>query len=103
MMKRSEEITHQYFTFLDKHIQDVISGDVPEFLELNEIAGELAISHKHLTDTIKKETGQHPCSFMMKKLLIRSNKCLWNLTNLWQKLPVFLLMILLISRNFSKK
>ena len=68
-MKRSEEITHQYFTFLYKHIQDVISGDVPEFLELNEIAGELAISHKHLTDTIKKETGQHPCSFYDEKII----------------------------------
>lgn len=58
-MKRSEEITRQYFAFLEKHIQDVITGTVPEFMEVNEIAGELAVSHKHLTDTIKKETGQH--------------------------------------------
>ncbi|BFO67598.1 AraC family transcriptional regulator [Chryseobacterium sp. S0630] len=68
-MKRSEEITHQYFTFLDKHIQEVISGAVPEFLELNEIARELAVSHKHLTDTVKKETGQHPCSFYDEKII----------------------------------
>ncbi|WP_312286043.1 helix-turn-helix domain-containing protein [Chryseobacterium gleum] len=81
MMKRSEEITCQYFTFLDKHILDVISGTVPEFMELNEIAGELAVSHKHLTDTVKKETGQHPCSFYDEKIieqakntLITSNK-----------------------------
>lgn len=80
-MKRSEEITLQYFAFLDKHIQDVISGTVPEFMELNEIAGKLAISHKHLSDTIKKETGQHPCSFydekiidQIKKMLIVSDK-----------------------------
>ncbi|BAP31262.1 transcriptional regulatory protein [Chryseobacterium sp. StRB126] len=62
-MKRSEEITHQYFNFLENHIQQVISGDVSEFMEVNEIAGKLAVSHKHLTDTIKKETGQHPCYF----------------------------------------
>jgi len=68
-MKRSEEITLQYFAFLDSHIHDVISGAVPEFLELNQIAGELAISHKHLTDTIKKETGQHPCSFYDEKII----------------------------------
>ncbi len=68
-MKRSEEITRQYFTFLDRHIQDVISGAVPEFLELNEIAGELAVSHKHLTDTVKKETGQHPCFFYDEKII----------------------------------
>ncbi|SIP95842.1 helix-turn-helix domain-containing protein [Chryseobacterium sp. RU33C] len=69
MMKRSEEITHQYFTFLDQHIHEVISGTAPEFLELNEIAGKLAVSHKHLTDTIKKETGKHPCFFYDEKII----------------------------------
>ncbi|WP_079241380.1 helix-turn-helix domain-containing protein [Chryseobacterium indologenes] len=75
-MKRSEEITRQYFTFLDKHIQEVISGVVPEFMELNEIARELAISHKHLTDTVKKETGQHPCSFYDEKIIDQIKKML---------------------------
>ncbi len=68
-MKRSEEITRHYFAFLEKHIQDVITGTVPEFLELNEIAGELAVSHKHLTDTIKKKPVSILVIFMMKKLL----------------------------------
>jgi AraC family transcriptional regulator of adaptative response / methylphosphotriester-DNA alkyltransferase methyltransferase len=69
IMKRSEEITSQYFAFLEQHIQDVISGDVPEFMELNEIAGKLAISHKHLTDTVKREKGQHPCYFYDQKII----------------------------------
>ncbi|WP_288437264.1 AraC family transcriptional regulator [uncultured Chryseobacterium sp.] len=77
-MKRSEEITRQYFTFLDKHIYDVVSGAVPEFLELNEIAGELAISHKHLTDTVKKETGKHPCSFYDEKIIDQMKQMLTN-------------------------
>nr|WP_315027697.1 AraC family transcriptional regulator [uncultured Chryseobacterium sp.] len=68
-MKRSEEITNQYFAFLEKHIQDVTSGAVSEFMEVNEIAGELAVSHKHLTDTIKKQTGQHPCYFYDEKII----------------------------------
>ncbi|MGG5207347.1 helix-turn-helix domain-containing protein [Chryseobacterium sp. MIQD13] len=68
-MKRSEEITRQYFDFLEKHIQDVIIGAVPEFMELNEIAAQLAVSHKHLTDTIKKEKGQHPCYFYDEKII----------------------------------
>lgn len=68
-MKRSEEITMQYFAFLEKHIQEVISGAVPEFMELNEIAGKLAVSHKHLTDTVKKERGQHPCYFYDEKII----------------------------------
>ncbi len=75
-MKRSEEITRRYFAFLEKHIQEVIAGTVPEFLELNEIAGELAVSHKHLTDTIKKETGQHPCYFYDEKIIEEAKKML---------------------------
>ncbi len=54
-MKRSEEITRQYFDFLENHIQQVISGEVSDFMELNEIAGQLAVSHKHLSDTVKKK------------------------------------------------
>ncbi|UHO40544.1 helix-turn-helix transcriptional regulator [Chryseobacterium capnotolerans] len=75
-MKRSEEITHHYFDFLENHIQQVISGEVPEFMEVNEIAGQLAISHKHLTDTIKKETGRHPCSFYDEKIIQRAKQML---------------------------
>ncbi len=75
-MKRSEEITSQYFTFLDNHIQGVISGTIPEFMELNEIASELALSHKHLTDTVKKETGQHPCFFYDEKIIQQAKEML---------------------------
>ncbi|UKB85810.1 helix-turn-helix domain-containing protein [Chryseobacterium sp. MEBOG06] len=75
-MKRGKEITHQYFTFLNQHIQDVISGTVAEFMEVNEIAGELAVSHKHLTDTIKKETGQHPCHFYDENIIKEAKKML---------------------------
>lgn len=75
-MKRGKEITHQYFTFLDQHIQDVISGTVAEFMEVNEIAGKLAVSHKHLTDTIKKETGQHPCHFYDEKIIQEAKQML---------------------------
>lgn len=75
-MKRSQEITHQYFSFLENHIQQVISGDVPEFMEVNEIAGKLAVSHKHLTDTIKKETGQHPCYFYDEEIIRKAKQML---------------------------
>jgi hypothetical protein len=47
----------QYFQFLDQHISDVVEGKASEFMELNQIASELAISHQHLTDTIKKRNG----------------------------------------------
>ncbi|MDN3693541.1 AraC family transcriptional regulator [Chryseobacterium tructae] len=77
-MKRSEEITHQYFSFLESHIQKVISGEVSDFMEVNEIAGHLAVSHKHLTDTIKKETGQHPCHFYDGEIIKQAKQMLIN-------------------------
>lgn len=67
--KRGEEITNSYLAFLDKHIQDVISGNIFEFMEVNEIAEHLAISHTHLTDTVKKEKGNHPCYFYDAKII----------------------------------
>lgn len=68
-LKRGEEITNKYLSFLDQHIHDVISGDTSEFMELNEIANHLAISHTHLTDTVKKEKGNHPCHFYDTKII----------------------------------
>ncbi len=64
-IKRSKEITENYFQFLDKHIEDVVLGKVDEFMEINQIASELFVSHKHLTDTVQKETGNHPCYFYL--------------------------------------
>lgn len=67
--KRSTEITRLYFESLDQHIDDVMNGIAIDFMELNEIASELAISHKHLTDTIQKEKGNHPCHFYDAKII----------------------------------
>lgn len=67
--KRGKEITEDYFQFLNQHIEDVASGQLLEFFEINKIAGELFISHKHLTDTVQKETGHHPCYFYDLKII----------------------------------
>ncbi len=74
--KRSKEITREYFSFLDKHVADVISGAARDFMEINAIAAELFISHKHLTDTIQKEKGQHPCHFYDLKIIEEAKKML---------------------------
>ncbi len=66
---RSKEITQTYFEFITKHVRDVVSGNVSEFMQINEIASELFISHKHLTDTVQKETGHHPCHFYDLKII----------------------------------
>lgn len=73
---RSKEITENYFQFLDNHIEDVVLGKTEEFMEINQIASALFISHKHLTDTVQKETGSHPCHFYDLKILDEAKKML---------------------------
>ena len=74
--KRNVEITEEYFTFLDHHISEVISGNTADFMKINEIAVELHISHKHLTHIIQKETGNHPCYFYDLKIIEEAKKML---------------------------
>ncbi|MDF2475111.1 MAG: DNA-binding protein [Sphingobacterium sp.] len=62
-VKRGTEITERYFEFLNQHIDDVVSGIVVAFMQINEIASTLFISHTHLTDTLQKETRNHLCHF----------------------------------------
>jgi len=68
-IKRSEEITIKYFAFLDQHIKDVVHGQATEFLELNQIAKALHVSHSHLSDTLQQVTGHHPCHFYDLKIV----------------------------------
>ncbi|WP_028298045.1 helix-turn-helix domain-containing protein [Olivibacter sitiensis] len=76
ILKRSKEIVQTYFKFLDKHVADVVSGKVIDFMEINQIASELFLSHKHLTDTVQKETGNHPCHFYDLKIIDQAKQML---------------------------
>lgn len=78
LLKRGQEITENYFRFLDGHINDVVSGRTDEFLEINEIADALFIFHKHLTDTVQQETGHHPCHFYDDKIIEKAKDLLLN-------------------------
>lgn len=75
--KRGEEITNEYFAFLDLHIEEVATGKVSDFLELNQIAQLLHVSHTHLSDTIQQTTGHHPCHFYDLKIVEKAQKLLF--------------------------
>jgi AraC family transcriptional regulator, regulatory protein of adaptative response / methylphosphotriester-DNA alkyltransferase methyltransferase len=77
-LKRSDEITRDYFVFLDKHLNDIVKGHVIKMMELNQIAKALFISHTHLTDTIQQSTGHHPCFFYELKIIELAKKMLLN-------------------------
>jgi len=75
-LSRTEEITREYFNFLDQHIADVVNERVSDFMEINQIAQALFVSHKHLTDTIQTATGNHPCHFYDLKIIEQAKKML---------------------------
>ena len=76
--KRSEEITIQYFEFLDRHLAELISGVSIEMLELQDIANILCISQKHLIKIIQETSGNHPCHFYVHKILSCTKSLLTN-------------------------
>jgi len=76
--KRSEEITVQYFEFLDRHLAELISGVSIEMLELQDIANLLCVSQKHLIRIIQETSGNHPCHFYVQKILTCIKKLLIN-------------------------
>lgn len=69
MASVSAILLKRYLEFIDQHVQNVVNQSEEEFLEINRIADNLNISHTHLTDTIQKETGHHPCHFYDLKII----------------------------------
>lgn len=79
-LSRNDEITRDYFAFLDEHIADLIVGRETEMLHINEIAKRLFISPGHLTNTLKLVTGHHPCYYFDFKIIEETNKLLLGTT-----------------------
>ncbi|MCS4226517.1 AraC family transcriptional regulator [Sphingobacterium sp. BIGb0165] len=73
---RGAQITNQYLLLLDMHIEDVVQGRKIEFMEINMIARELAVSHKHLSYTVQKEKGNHPGYFYNQKIIAKAKELL---------------------------
>lgn len=71
---RNEEITTEYFAFLDQHLANLIAGNAIEMLEINEIAAHLFISAKHLSETVQLTQGHHPCYFYDQRILAEAKK-----------------------------
>lgn len=80
-MQRSEEIFKDYLRLLDRHLEDVLAGDVEEMFELREIASRLFIHPTHLSNVIKDLTGKHPCFFYEHKILDIAKELLQNPDN----------------------
>jgi AraC-like DNA-binding protein len=75
---RGTEIAAQYFAFLDQHLADILEDRVDEMLTISQIAQQLFVAPGHLTNTLTRETGHHPCYYYDLKIIEVANKLLLN-------------------------
>ncbi len=69
MKKRSAEITETFNSILDIHLEKLISGEVDEYLEIQDIAEMMHIHPTHLSNVIKDVTGKSPCAICNSKTI----------------------------------
>lgn len=65
----AEVITTRFLTFLEQHINKVVNGDETGLFALKQVASEVAISHQHLSETVKKISGYTPCYLYDEKII----------------------------------
>ncbi|MCT2564164.1 helix-turn-helix domain-containing protein [Chryseobacterium herbae] len=75
---RQAEIANQFVSKLDKHLDELLAGQVETAYEINEFADLLFINPNHLSDTIKDVLGKSPCAVYEEKLVIISKDLIVN-------------------------
>lgn len=78
---RKKEITNDYITRLDEHIQELKEGKAERALEIRNFAAMLHVHPVHLSNTIKEVTGQSTCA-LYEERLVRISKELLLATNM---------------------
>lgn len=73
---RQHEITADFLRVIDHHLDDILQGRATKMLEIRDIARLLFIHPKHLTNTIKQTTGQHPSFFYEEKIMKMARRLL---------------------------
>lgn len=73
---RKIEIANQFLFELDKHLNELKTGQVEKSMELNEIAERLYIVPNHMSDTVSEVLGKSPCEIYETKLLEISKEML---------------------------
>ncbi|MCW3464583.1 helix-turn-helix domain-containing protein [Chitinophaga nivalis] len=66
---RQAEITQQFITAVNKHIDSILDGSTDHMYHIKDIARIMFIHPVHLSNTIKLHTGHAPCYYFEKKLM----------------------------------
>jgi AraC-like DNA-binding protein len=76
LLSRKEEITQDFFTLLEKHIDDVLKGRTNTMYHIKDFAALLFIHPTHFSNTIKLTTGYSPCHFAEQRVLEEAKRML---------------------------
>lgn len=69
ILARQKEITTEYFTVVENHMNDFLSGKATELYEIRDFAAKMFIHPTHLSNTIKLVTGKSPCYFFEERIV----------------------------------
>lgn len=75
---RQLEIVQEYLVHLDKHIEELKSGQAETTLEIQHFADMLHIHPRHLSNTINKVLGKSPCDLYEDRLMQISKELILN-------------------------
>jgi len=76
ILTRKDEITADFFALLDKHINDILTGEVQQMFHIKDFASRLYIHPTHFSNTIKLSTGKSPCDFVEKRIMEEAKRML---------------------------
>lgn len=68
-LARQHEITTDFLTAVDHHLENILSGKEDQMFEIRDFAALLHIHPIHLSNAIKSATGYSPCYFMENRLM----------------------------------
>lgn len=66
---RQHEIYADYLREIDRHLADLVAGQVTEMFEIRDLAAVLCIHPTHLSNTVKLVTGHSPCHDFQLRIL----------------------------------
>lgn len=65
---RSTEITAAFIKLMEEYLAELRAGKVKRRFHTSDFAEKLFIHPRHLTNTLKQETGQSPCDMLEERI-----------------------------------
>jgi AraC-like DNA-binding protein len=62
-------LTDRYFAEMNRHLDDIAHGRADKMHSIKDVANNLHVHPRHLSNTVKAVTGYSPCHFFEGKLI----------------------------------